>query len=208
VCPAGPGTYRVIGNRILAGGIEGISAVGVINLAVPSGVEPYDIPATGETWHEIRNNEVHDHLRLPVGAAIRILAKGPGAPNVRNTTHAIIRDNLVVNNRFGIIVDAAFPATGADLKSDVNVALGGNQIAQSCQAKLLVSFARHNTGLGLANGPYLLNSNFELSLGGDVSWGDVWYAHPPGFGNTLVVDGQTIANGIRQFYSAGGCPGL
>jgi hypothetical protein len=36
----------------------------------------------------------------------------------------------------------------------------------------------------------------------------VWYGHPAGFGNTLLVDGTPIANGNRQFYDAVGCPGL
>jgi hypothetical protein len=53
-----------------------------------------------------------------------------------------------------------------------------------------------------------MNSTFRLALGGDVSWSDAWYSHPAGFGNTLVVDGQTIENGSRQFYDAAGCPGL
>jgi hypothetical protein len=208
LCPAGPGLYRAVGNRIIAGGIEGVSGGGVISLPVPSGIEPYDIPAAGETWLEVRNNEVHDHLRLNAGAAVRIIAKGPGAVNVRNTIHTIIRDNVIVNNRFGIIIDAGFPAAGADLTSDVDATLEGNQILQSCQAKLLVSLARHTTGLGIANGPYLINSTFQLSLSGDLSWSDVWYADPAGFGNTVVVNGQTIANGIHQFYSTAGCPGL
>ena len=30
---------------------------------------------------------------------------------------------------------------------------------------------------------------------------------PDGFGNTLIVNGQPIANGVRQFYDAVGCPG-
>ncbi len=208
VCLVGPGRYRAIENHIVAGGIEGIIAGPVVVLPVPSGVEPYDLPATTETWAEIRNNEVRDHLRLPGGAAIRVDAAGLGAPNVHGTTHAVIRDNLVVNNRFGVIVHAGFPVAASDRTGDVDVTLGGNEIVQSCQARLLVSLARHTTGLGLANGAYLLNSNITVSLGGNVSWSDVWFAHPAGFGNTLTVDGQPIANGSRQFYSAAGCPGL
>ena len=102
----------------------------------------------------------------------------------------------------------AIPAAGTDRTGDVDITLGGNVIAQSCQLNLLVAFSRHNTALGLVNGPFLLNSNFTLSLGGDVSWSDAWFAHPAGFGNTLTVDGQPIANGSRQFYSATGCLGV
>jgi hypothetical protein len=106
------------------------------------------------------------------------------------------------------MVHAAFPTATTDRRGDIEIALGGNTIQGSCQAKLLVSFARHQTALGLASTPYLLNSTFVLSLGGDVAWEDVWFSHPAGFGNTLVVDGDVIANGARQFYSAAGCPGL
>jgi len=207
LCLVGPGTYRAIGNRVLEGGIEGIITGPVVVLPLPSGVEPYDLPATSETWAEIRNNEVRDHRRLPAGAAIRVDAQGLGAPNVHAAVHAAIQDNRLVNNRFGIIVHAGFPAAGTDLKGDVDVTLSGNAIEQSCQAKLLVALSRHGTALGLANGPYLRNSTFSLSLAGDVSWNDVWFSHPAGFGNTLTVDGQAIPNGNRQFYSATECPG-
>ena len=36
----------------------------------------------------------------------------------------------------------------------------------------------------------------------------VWFGHPAGYGNTLVVDGDTIPNGTGQFYDATSCPGL
>lgn len=208
VCLAGPGSYRAEGNRLLAGGIPGLGVSGVVSIPVPSGVEPFQVPAAAETWAELRNNEVRDHRRIPVGVGLRVDAVGVGAPNVHNTIHAVMRDNLLVNNRFGIIVHAAFPVAGTSLTSDADVTLGGNVILQSCQTKLLVAFSRHTTALGLSSLPYLHNSTFQLSLGGDVSWSDAWFSHPPGLGNTLVVDGQTIDNGARQFYSATGCPAL
>jgi hypothetical protein len=36
----------------------------------------------------------------------------------------------------------------------------------------------------------------------------VWYSHPAGLNNTLVVDGTVMDNGARQFYSKDACPGL
>lgn len=56
--------------------------------------------------------------------------------------------------------------------------------------------------------PYLVNSTFSLTLNRDVDWNDVWFGHPAGFGNTLIVDGQIIANGTRQFYRGPTCPGI
>jgi len=85
--------------------------------------------------------------------------------------------------------------------------LGGNVFQGVCQAKLLVAFSRHNTVLGNANTPYLLNSTYQLTLNGDLTWDEAWFGHPAGFGNTLIVDGSVIPNGARQFYSETTCPG-
>ena len=206
ICLAGPGNFRAIGNRLLAGGIPGITLDGVVSLPVPSGVEAFALPVEAETRAEILNNEIRDHQRTPVGVGIRVDALGVGAPNVRNRVEAIIRDNVLVNNRFGLIVHAAFPVANTVRKGDVAVTLSGNVFEQTCQARLLVSLSRHTTALGLTTQPYLLNSTFELDLGGNIDWQDVWYSHPAGFGNSLVVDGLEIPNGSRHFYEAAGCP--
>ncbi len=209
ICLAAPGRYRAIGNRIINGGIPGITTSAVVGLPVPAGVEPYALPATAEVWSEVRNNEVRDHLRIPVGVGIRVETVGTLAPNVHSTVHSVIQDNLISNNRFGIIIHAGFPVVGAPLTATADVTLGGNQIEASCQAKVLVSMSRHQRSLGLnATLPYLQNSTYDLTLNGNVSWNEVWFDHPAGRGNTLVVDGAPIANGSRQFYSAATCPGL
>jgi len=202
ICLAGPGSYRAEGNRILAGGIEGILDFATVNLPLPDVVEPFVLPASAETWADVSNNEVRDHQRLPVGAGIRVGMIGTSAPNVHGIVHTMFRNNLVSNNRFGMIVDAGFPVAGTDLEGDADLAFHGNIIEQSCEAPLLVSLSRHTTALGLANAPYLMNSTFRLSLNGDLNWTDVWFSHPAGFGNTLIVDGVSIPNGSRQFYDA------
>ena len=207
VCLAGPGTFNASGNRLLAGGIPGFSVSPTVGLAVPPGVEPYVLPATAEVWVDLRNNEVRDHERIHVGVGIRMDAVGVGAPNVHGSIHAVVQDNLLVNNRFGMIVHGAFPAAGTDRRGDVDMRLGGNVFQATCQANLYVAFSRHTFGLGLpANATRLQNSSFRLTLNGDVSWDDAWFYHPAGFGNTLVVDGNEIANGTRHFYDAAGCP--
>jgi hypothetical protein len=208
ICLAGPGRFRAVGNRLLAGGIPGIVVTGVVGLPVPAQIEPVELPATALVEAELRNNEIRDHTRVPVGVGIRIDVLGTGAPDVHNVIRADIRDNLLVGNRFGLIVHGAFPVAGTDLKSDAYATIEHNTILQSCQAKLLVSFSRHNTTLGLASLPFLLNSTFRLTLGRDLRWDDVWYGHPEGFGNTFIVNGHAIPNGTRQFYEADGCPGL
>jgi len=174
-----PGGARdLLGNREPSArrGIPGITASGFVSLPVPNGVEPLAIPATAETWAVIRNNEVRDHLRTPVGVGIRVEAVGTGAPNVHNTIHAIIQDNLVANNRFGFIVHGGFPVAGTDRTSNVDVTYGGNTIQQSCQAKLLVALSRHQTVLGL-NGlsvPSQLDLSDRARRGSELERGLVW----------------------------------
>ena len=203
VCLAGPGSFRVHGNTLEAGGIPGIVLSGALSLPVPDGVEPLVLPATAETWGDIRNNAVRDHQRVPVGVGVRVDVLGVNAPNVYNTVHAVIQDNLLVNNRFGIIVHAQTPKSGSSpLRSDAYVTLGGNAIEQSCEAKLLVSLARHQTALGIGTNLYMQNSRYAISLRGNLDWSEAWYGNPDGYGNVLTVDGDTIPNGVHQAYDA------
>jgi hypothetical protein len=207
MCIAGPGVYQVTGNLLLAGALEGILATPVIAVEGTSQAEPYEPPAEAAVSGDISNNEVRDHLNFPVGAAIRIGAIGLGAPEVRGSSHFAIHDNLLVNNRFAMLIEASFP--GPTSVGDIDVTLGGNVMEQSCQTNLLVAFTRHTTGLLLnTDNPYVVNSTFTLDLGGDMQWQDVWLSHPAGYGNTLVVDGVTQPNGQRTFYDPDNCPGL
>jgi hypothetical protein len=198
MCLAGPGVYRVTGNKILAGALEGI-------LTTPANFITRD---AADITVDITNNEIRDHRGLPAGAAIRVGAVGMGAADVHGSSHVTIRDNLLVNNNFAMMFEASFPEPDTRLRGDLDVALGGNVLRRSCQADLLVSFARHTTGLGLTDTPYLRNSTYRVDLGGDLRWADAWFSNPKGFGNTLVVNGRTIRNGTRQFFDPDTCPGV
>ena len=81
--------------------------------------------------------------------------------------------------------------------------LSGNTISGSCQTDLFVAFTRHATALGAAQltRPYLKSSTYTISLGGDVAWSNAWYANVAGQGNTLVVDGATMAPGKSMAYN-------
>ncbi|MEP6474403.1 MAG: hypothetical protein ABJC74_11805 [Gemmatimonadota bacterium] len=209
ICLAGPGRFEVSDNRVLGGtGIDGILATPVLGLPEPADAEEYEIPATADIAGLFRNNEVRDHLAQPVGVGIRVGAIGLFAPDVRSSSHYTLEDNSLINGAFGVIIDGGFPEPDALLKGDMQVETRGNVIRQSCQANLLVSLARHTTGLGIKEGPYLLNSTYQLRLGGDVRWADAWYSNPDGFGNRLIVDGHPIPNGQRAFYDPDTCPGL
>ena len=200
ICIAGPGTYRVADNRLLAGGTHGIFTSPAIN------TEP-EVPTTSEVVADISNNVVRDHRKEPISAGIRVGAVGLGAPNIRGTSHIHVRDNLLVNNNFGLMIDALFPRPGTELKGDVDLNASGNVVRQSCQAPLFVAFARHTTALAGDGLPYLLNSTYRLSLGGDLRFSDAWFSNPKGLGNTLRVNGRLIAHTTRQFFDPTTCPG-
>jgi len=203
ICLAGPGDYGAEGNRLLAGGIPGILVAPAVGLRVPPGrdIEDYVLPTSATVNATLVNNEVRDHQRLPVGVGIRVGAVGVGAPGVAGTAHVWAYDNVLVNNRFAMMVEAAFPMPNTLRKGDIELTIHGNVMSASCQNNFLVSFTRHRTALGLNNDPYLLNSSYTLNLGGNIAWDDVWYSHPAGFGNTLTVDGALIPNGSRVAYN-------
>jgi hypothetical protein len=200
LCIAGPGTYLVADNRILAGGTHGIFASPAID-SDPS------IAATSEVVADIVNNEVRDHRQQPISAGIRIGAVGLGAPDVYGTSRIRVRDNLLVNNNFGLMIDALFPQPDTELLGDVDLTTSGNVVRQSCQADLLVAFARHTTALGSTGGSYLRNSTYQLTLGGDLPFSDAWFSNPGGLGNTLLVNGHAIGHITRQFFDPNSCPG-
>ena len=73
LCIAGPGTYRVADNRLLAGGTHGIFASPAID-SDPS------IAARSAIVADIVNNEVRDHRQQPISAGIRIGAVASARP--------------------------------------------------------------------------------------------------------------------------------
>jgi len=204
LCLAGPGTFSVSGNRIAKGGIDGVVVSSVIVLPVPAGVEQYTLPATASASATVFNNDIRDHLRVPVGVAVRVSAIGTGAPNVPQSTTLDVHDNTLVNNTFALLYEAGFPVANTTLKGDLTVTMARNVIQNSCQSDLLVTFNRHATTLGVAQltRPYIKNSNYKISLGNNLRWEDVWYSNPSGFGNTLTVEGDTIGSGAHLAYLA------
>ncbi|MDQ2768077.1 MAG: hypothetical protein M3Y30_13075 [Gemmatimonadota bacterium] len=208
ICLAGPGAYLATGNRLLSGGIPGFLIVSAFGLPTPNVAEQYDLPEFSRTWAEVWNNEVQDHSRHPVGVGIRLGAIGVGAPSVKGDLHAKIHDNLLVNNRFGMIFEAAFPDAEGALKGNIEASIYRNTFRGSCEANLLIALTRHTTALGLTDFPWLENSTYRVSLNGNLRMSDVWYGNEAGHGNTLIVDGHTIPAGTRQSYSEDTCPNL
>lgn len=202
LCIAGPGTFVVRDNTILDGGIPGVLSVPTTLLPVPASIEQYTLPTTSLIVATITNNEVRGHQRVPVGVGIRIASMGVGAPAVSGTSRVTVTGNNLVNNRFGMILEAGFPVAGGALRGDIELTTSGNTFTASCQNNVLVSLARHTTGLGLNNNPYLRNSIYTLNLGADVPFPSVWYAHPANLGNTLTANGTAIGNGTVNAYDA------
>ena len=201
ICLSGPGDFIIRGNALLSGGLVGINLSPVAILEIFPGVEQQAIPESATIAARIEGNIVVSHRRKPVGTAIRVNAVGLGANAVLGTSNVTLADNILTANTFGVVIDAGFPVSDGR-PANVAVAFRGNTIASSCQNSVLVSFARHTTGLGLSGGPYLRDSRYDISLGGDLAWSDVWFSHRSGFGNELVVDGSLIPNGTRVFYNA------
>ncbi len=205
ICLAAPGDYVARDNRILGkGGIPGVTVDPTNVLPVPDVVEQYTLPASVLTTAALTNNEVKGHLSKPVGVGLRVDAVGVGAPTVIGTTKVTITGNNLVGNTFGIIVHAAFPVAGTTRRGDIELTTSGNTISQSCQADFYVALTRHQNGFGLTS-PFpspLLNSTYKLTLGPDIDWNKAWYANPAGFGNTLIINGQSIPEGSRTAYDA------
>ena len=204
ICLAGPGVFTVRDNRITeGGGIPGILSVPATLLPVPTIVERYTLPDQAAVTATITNNEVRGHQSAPVGVGIRFATIGVFAPNVIGSSTGIVTGNSLINNRFGIIIEAGFPVTGGSLRGDMDLTTSGNTLSGSCQTDLYFSLTRHTQGLGVGNNqPYLKNSAYKVSLGSDLSFANAWYANPTGFGNTLLVNGTTIANGTKHSYDA------
>ena len=184
ICLAGPGDFKVTGNRLLAGALEGILTTPAIDF--PSAPGRRRLPQCSRPRSRTTRCATTGVSRS--GAGIRIGAVGLGAPDVHGTSHVTIRDNLLVNDNFAMMVEGSFPDAGS--RGDIDASLGGNVFRQSCQADLLVAFARHTTGLGLNDDPYMVNSTYRLSLGGDLPFSAAWFSNPKGLGNRLVVDGR------------------
>ena len=218
ICLAGPGSYVVTGNTVARSGIVGVLALAGTLSPIPTGVRPVAFSSAPAVHATIDNNYISGERQRPVGTAIRVSAIGQGvATIVGQQTTATVTSNDVVDNRFGLIADGGFPPydSGTTVPSgNLTLTLGGNHFAQSCQANLLVAFARHTRALGLptpkANVGYLKHSTYSISLGGDLPWGEVWYSHPQSdsgvtLNNTLVVDGATIGTGGRTAYNDAEC---
>lgn len=199
-CLFGPGEYRLIANRQTGGG-PGIFLMPTNTGAVFPGTEQSPVPQSALLTATISNNDIENHQGLPAGAALRIAAIGAGVPNVLGTMRVTATNNSFINNRFGITVEAAFPVVNTALRGDIDLTMSGNTVTKSCESGMLVAFTRHASALGIQPWPYIKNSSYSIKLGGDLMWEQVWFDHPGGLGNSLSVDGQTIANGSRVAYN-------
>lgn len=208
ICMFGPGDYQIVANRQV--GLAGRLAVLIFPTllgAVPPGVEQLVLPASSLVTVSVINNEFRDHQEVPFGVGVRVGGTGVGAPDVAGTARVIVQDNDLSNNRFAVVAEAGFAVANTALRGNVELTLRGNNLTGSCQTGLLIATTNQQTAAGLANGPSVRNSTFTIALGGDIAWKDVWYSHPAGVGNTLMVDGQVIDNGFRVPYDkAKACP--
>jgi hypothetical protein len=202
ICLAGPGDFTARDNKIVQGGIDGIVVSATVVLPVPTGVDQVDSTGSASVRAVVSNNEVRDHMRLPVGVGIRAMAVANGAPNMAQSTTIEIDNNLLVRNMFGLLIEAGFPVANTLLKGNITASLSHNVIQSSCQTDLMVTFTRHATTVGAAQltRPYLRNSTYVVSLGGNLDWNNVWYAETPNLGDSLFVDNANVPPGSRLAY--------
>ncbi|MES2524698.1 MAG: hypothetical protein V4617_18525 [Gemmatimonadota bacterium] len=181
---------------------------------VPPGIEQYALPTDASVTVSVLNNEIRDHQEVPFGIGLRVAAIGPGAPNVVGMTSVMATGNDLSNNRFAVVVEAGFPVAGlSDVgpRRSVFLSLSRNDMTNSCQARMLVSFLSQATAVGLQNMPSLRNVTFMLQMpeeediydSEDVIWEHVWYAHPAGADNALMVNRGLISSGARVPYDGG-----
>jgi len=214
VCLAGPGDYAAEDNRVMDGGLGGIyvsAAIQHMPFALGSApvttVEPDVLPDTASVTAVVRNNDIRGHTRLPIGFAVRVLGLGPGSAAIPQSSRVLLTGNTLTGNTFGLILDAGFPQANLLRRGHLDVQLTGNTVGGNCQSDLLVAFTRHTGALGTTSNPYLVGSTFRLDLESDLAWGDAWYAHPDGQGNTLIVDGSVITPGAYVAYDPSrACP--
>ncbi|MEP6779144.1 MAG: vanadium-dependent haloperoxidase, partial [Gemmatimonadaceae bacterium] len=204
ICAAGPGAFTVKDNRIMeGGGIDGILGLPLTGLGIPSIIEPFTLPDAAAVSVTVVNNEVRGKEAAPMGVGIRFAAMGSQAPNTSGSTVATVTGNSIVNARFGVMVEAGFPVATGALRGDIDFTSSGNTVSGSCQIDFYIALTRHATGVGVNNNfPFLKNSTYKLTLGGDLNFANAWYVHPTGFNNTLIVNGATIPNGQKQSYDA------
>lgn len=208
LCMFGPGDYQVISNRQT--GLSnrlGVLVFPTVFAAVPPGVDQLELGATALVTVLVQNNDLRDHQQVPFGIGLRVGGIGPGAPNVAGSSRVVAQGNDLSNNRFAIVVEAGFPVASTPLHGDIELTLRNNTLNASCEAAMLLTLTSQPTAVGLQTAPSSRNSTYTISLGEDIAWTDVWYSHPAGAGNTLSVNGDTIANGSRVAYDANkSCP--
>lgn len=206
LCIFGPGDYQVTANRQVGlTGRLGVLVFPTIFTAVPPNVEQLVLPATALVTATVTNNELRDHQEVPFGIGVRVAAIGPGAPDVVGSARVVVQDNDLSSNRFAVVAEAGFLVANTAQRGSIDLTLKGNVLTSSCQAGLLVAFNSQANAVGSQAGLSTRNSSYAVTLGDDIAWGSVWYSHPAGAGNSLMVDGKPIENGLRAAYDPKGC---
>jgi len=209
ICLAGPGSYDVNNNRLVEGKFVGLFAAPVIVLPnFPMGthssivVAPYVAPAVAADTASINNNDISNQRHHPMGFGIGIRLvtfTASGTSGVTQSGKIRLSRNTLSNNSFAVSIDANTVLNGASpvAPGNIDVTFTKNDIGPSCRNNLIVSFSRFSHTIAGTAHPYLKNSTYDLSLGGDTSWSDAWYDNPFGLGNTLRVDGVVQPNGTQ-----------
>lgn len=215
--PESPSNIVASGNRAVGNNLGGILLNGA----------SIDIPELGDHLQAVvRDNDLSNNTgNQGFGLRLFILRRDMGAPgDTQSEAHidAVIRDNRLVGNRIGVIVDAGFPYRSVAGVCDprtysgtINLDLFGNTLNSSQVSPALITFTRFNAALNPSLLPlwqYLHGATFEIS-DNDGTLASARIDHPatdpfvgpcPGdethepLDNTLIYNGVTLPNG-RNF---------
>ena len=215
--PESPSKIVASGNRAVGNNLGGILLNGA----------SIDIPELGDHLQAVvRNNDLSNNTgNQGFGLRVFILRRDLGEPgDTQSEAHidAVIRDNRLVANRIGVMVDAGFPYRSVAGVCDarmysgtINLDLFGNTLNSSQVSPALITFTRFNAALSPSLLPlwqYLHGATFEISdMDGTLASARIDHpatdpfvgpcpgdeTHEP-LDNTLIYNGVTLPNG-RNF---------
>lgn len=165
---------------------------------------------TRDTLHAIvEGNDLSGH-NFGFGVRVFVIRRDPPDPANQSAGNlvAVIRDNTLSDNSFGISIDAGCPYRTRDQMVDprmytgtLRLQLEGNTIAGNTLAPALISFTRFSAALNPSeldpalsptSWKYLAGSLYDIhDAEGELA--DVWLDHPA----TDPIDGRFLGNTLR-----------
>jgi hypothetical protein len=204
---ASPAHVEYLGNRA----VNNDAGLFLVGTDLTPGAKRLEAEVVGnDLSHNTATRRFTSGVRIAVSAP-RI----PGSDAVDGSVTAHLRDNRIVGNEIGLIIDAGFPNRDTQCASrlytgSIDVTLGGNLLADSRLTEAIISFTRFSASLdklcGQAQWQYLRNATYTID-DPDGTIGGYWIDHVennPFFSSSPPCspdDGEPLGN--RLFYNGG-----